>query len=132
MPFEFATAARIIFGAGTLREAGPAAAELCPGGCVVVAAGVSASRAAPLLADLEPVQHWAGLRPGSPANIPIIDRHPDFDNVFVNAGHYRYGVTMAPASAELLADLLESRTPAFDPSPYRWQAALERSWDEAS
>ncbi len=58
----------------------------------------------PALADVQPVQHWAGLRPGSPDNIPIIDRHPDFDNVFVNAGHYRYGVTMAPASAELLLD----------------------------
>jgi alcohol dehydrogenase class IV len=53
MPFEFATATRIIFGAGALREAGPAAAELCPGGCVVVVTGASAGRAAPLLADLE-------------------------------------------------------------------------------
>ncbi len=84
----------------------------------------------PALAGLEPVRHWAGLRPGSPDNIPVIDRHPDFDNVFVNAGHYRYGVTMAPASAELLVDLMEGNTPALDPAPYRWQAALERRWAE--
>jgi len=84
----------------------------------------------PILADARPVRHWAGLRPGSPGNIPVIDRHPDFDNVFVNAGHYRYGVTMAPASAELLLDLMEGRTPALDPAPYRWQAALERAWSE--
>ena len=82
----------------------------------------------PILADARPVRHWAGLRPGSPGNIPVIDRHPDFDNVFVNSGHYRYGVTMAPASAELLLDLMEGRTPALDPAPYRWQAALERAW----
>ena len=82
----------------------------------------------PALAAIQPVQHWAGLRPGSPDNIPIIDRHPDFDNVFVNTGHYRYGVTLAPASAELLVDLMEGKTPALDPAPYRWQAALERSW----
>jgi glycine oxidase len=82
----------------------------------------------PALAAIQPVQHWAGLRPGSPDNIPVIDRHPDFDNVFVNAGHYRYGVTMAPASAELLVDLMEGRAPALDPAPYRWQAALERTW----
>jgi glycine oxidase len=82
----------------------------------------------PALAGLAPVQQWAGLRPGSPDNLPVIDRHPDFDNVFVNAGHYRYGVTMAPASAELLADLMEGRAPALDPAPYRWQAALERRW----
>jgi glycine oxidase len=82
----------------------------------------------PALADMQPVQHWAGLRPGSPDNIPIIDRHPDFENVFINAGHYRYGVTLAPASAELLVDLMESKIPVLDPTPYTWQAALERRW----
>ena len=86
----------------------------------------------PDLAGLEPIRHWAGLRPGSPDNIPVIDRHPDFDNVFVNVGHYRYGVTMAPASAELLADLIEGKAPALDPAPYRWQAALERRWTDGS
>ncbi|MGK2950990.1 MAG: NAD(P)/FAD-dependent oxidoreductase, partial [Thiobacillus sp.] len=82
----------------------------------------------PALAAMQPVQHWAGLRPGAPDNIPVIDRHPDFDNVFVNTGHYRYGVTMAPASAELLVDLMEGKPPALDPAPYRWLAALARRW----
>jgi glycine oxidase len=86
----------------------------------------------PALAAIQPLQHWAGLRPGSPDNIPIIDRHPDFDNVFVNTGHYRYGVTLAPASAELLVDMMEGNTPALDPAPYRWQAALERQWTDGS
>jgi len=84
----------------------------------------------PELAEVQPIRHWAGLRPGSPGNMPIIDRHPDFDNVFVNAGHYRYGVTLAPASAELLIDLMEGCTPALDPAPYGWQAALARTWTE--
>jgi len=53
MPFEFATAGRIVFGAGTLREAGPAAAELCARGNVLVVTGAAVDRAAPLLADLE-------------------------------------------------------------------------------
>ncbi len=82
----------------------------------------------PVLGSVQPIQHWSGLRPGSPDNIPIIDRHPDFDNVYVNTGHYRYGVTMAPASAELLVDLMEDNTPALDPAPYRWQAAMLRRW----
>ena len=89
-----------------------------------------AAKLLPILNTVQPVQHWAGLRPGSPDNIPIIDRHPDFDNVFVNTGHYRYGVTMAPASAELLVDLIEGKTPALDPEPYSWQAALARSWGD--
>jgi glycine oxidase len=84
----------------------------------------------PALRDVQPIQHWAGLRPGSPDNIPIIGRHPDFENVFVNTGHYRYGVTMAPASAELLVDLMEGKSPVLDPAPYSWQAALERTWGD--
>lgn len=52
MPFEFATATRIVFGAGTLREAGPAAVELCPGGRVAVITGGSSEHAATLIADL--------------------------------------------------------------------------------
>ncbi|MFO7542762.1 MAG: FAD-dependent oxidoreductase [Thiobacillus sp.] len=86
----------------------------------------------PILGSMRPIRSWSGLRPGSPDNIPVIDRHPDFDNVFVNTGHYRYGVTMAPASAELLVDLIEGNTPALDPAPYSWQAALERRWPDGS
>lgn len=82
----------------------------------------------PILGSMQPIQHWAGLRPGSPGNIPTIDRHPDFDNVFVNTGHYRYGVTLAPASARLLVDIMTGETPVLDPAPYSWQAALSRHW----
>jgi glycine oxidase len=60
----------------------------------------------PALHDQTPVKHWAGLRPGSPDNIPTIGRHPTLENLWLNAGHFRYGVTMAPASAEILADLM--------------------------
>lgn len=60
----------------------------------------------PALSDQTPVMHWAGLRPGSPDNIPTIDRHPTLENLWLNTGHFRYGVTMAPASAEKLANLM--------------------------
>ena len=52
--------------------------------------------------------HWAGLRPGSPEGIPVIAQHPSVGNLYVNAGHHRYGLTMAPASARRLVDLLDS------------------------
>jgi glycine oxidase len=56
----------------------------------------------PELANTPPIRHWSGLRPGSPDNVPVICQHPNFDNLYLNTGHFRYGVTMAPASAELL------------------------------
>lgn len=65
-------------------------------------------------------RQWAGLRPGSPGNLPVIARHPELDNLYLNAGHFRYGLTMAPAAAELVAALILGRQPALDPAPYAW------------
>lgn len=79
-----------------------------------------ASEILPLLRDAPLVQHWSGLRPGSPDNIPVISRHPHFDNLFINSGHFRYGVTMAPASAEIMANLVLEQPQAIDIDPYRW------------
>ena len=59
MRFEFATATRIIFGPGTLREAGPLAARLLNGretSRILVVTGRSAQRAQPLLDLLESEQ----------------------------------------------------------------------------
>jgi glycine oxidase len=62
--------------------------------------------------------HWAGLRPGTPEGIPYIGFHPDVDNLSINAGHFRNGLVMGPASARLLTDLILQRTPILDPTAY--------------
>ncbi len=77
-----------------------------------------AARLLPALANAPLVKHWSGLRPGSPNNVPVIDRHPQFDNLYLNTGHFRYGVTMAPASAEILASLVCSEKPPLELQPY--------------
>ncbi|HEY5994760.1 MAG TPA: FAD-dependent oxidoreductase [Gallionellaceae bacterium] len=73
----------------------------------------------PQLAGMQPVRHWAGLRPGSPGNIPTIGRHPHIENLYLNSGHFRYGVTMAPASVEILINEIEGKPQPFDAAPYR-------------
>jgi len=73
----------------------------------------------PRLRGMLPIRHWAGLRPGSPRNIPTIGRHPRLQNLWVNSGHFRYGVTMARASAEILLNELEGAPQPFDVAPYR-------------
>jgi glycine oxidase len=62
--------------------------------------------------------HWAGLRPGTPRGVPYIGTHPEIANLSINAGHFRNGLVMGPASARLLADLILARPPIVDPSPY--------------
>lgn len=78
----------------------------------------AAHRLVPALAEAPLEHHWAGLRPGSPIGVPTIDEHPDIGGLFVNSGHFRNGVVMGPASARLLVDLIEGRTPILDPAAY--------------
>ena len=52
------------------------------------------------------VKHWSGLRPGTPHNIPTIGRHPQIENLYLNTGHFRYGVTMAPECARRIVNLM--------------------------
>ncbi|MEN8213572.1 MAG: glycine oxidase ThiO [Pseudomonadota bacterium] len=79
----------------------------------------------PVLAKCPIEHHWAGLRPCAPGGIPYIGVHPAYHNLFINAGHYRNGVVLAPASAKLVADLILGREPEVDPAPYGFDAKRE-------
>lgn len=78
----------------------------------------SAVELIPALADAEVVGHWAGLRPGSPDGIPFIGPVAGFAGLWLNCGHFRNGLVLAPASCQLLADLLLGREPIIDAAPY--------------
>jgi glycine oxidase len=60
----------------------------------------------PVLKGLSIIKHWSGLRPGTPDNLPSISRHPNIENLYLNTGHFRYGLTMAPASAALITKII--------------------------
>lgn len=64
------------------------------------------------------IKHWSGLRPGTPENMPTIGAHPSIKNLYLNTGHFRYGLTMAPASARLVSDLILGETPHINATPY--------------
>lgn len=53
---------------------------------------------------------WAGLRPLTPDGLPAVGRAPGLENVFVAAGHAMLGMTLAPATGELLAALIVDGT----------------------
>jgi glycine oxidase len=79
---------------------------------------LSAAELLPALGKMTPVGHWAGLRPGSPEGIPYIGPVGGHEGLWLNCGHYRNGLVLAPASCRLFADLLLERTPIIDPAPY--------------
>ncbi|GHB33498.1 glycine oxidase ThiO [Salinicola rhizosphaerae] len=82
----------------------------------------SALSIVPALANCPVEHHWAGLRPGSPDGVPRIGAVPGLEGLHVNAGHYRNGLVLAPASTRLLVDQLIGCEPIVDPSPYRLPA----------
>ena len=84
----------------------------------------TAAELVPAIAHAPRMEHWAGLRPGTRDNLPVIgaltERH------FVAGGHFRNGIMLAPATAEAMADLLSGSTPRVDLSafqPLRFAAA---------
>ncbi|MCU1750887.1 glycine oxidase ThiO [Pseudomonas sp. 6D_7.1_Bac1] len=78
----------------------------------------SAVELIPALAQAEVVGHWAGLRPGSPEGIPYIGAVPGVAGLWLNCGHYRNGLVLAPASCQLFADVMLGHEPVIDPAPY--------------
>ncbi len=72
----------------------------------------------PNLAVSAPPDAWAGLRPATPGNVPLIGVTA-CGNVFINSGHGTLGWTLACGSGRLLADLVEGATPEIDSRPYR-------------
>ena len=72
----------------------------------------------PALKNQPIIKHWSGLRPGTPENMPTISVHPSIENLYLNTGHFRYGLTMAPASAQLVVDLMLGEKPHLDATPY--------------
>lgn len=52
---------------------------------------------------------WKGLRPCSPDGLPYIGFAPNYTNVLVGSGHSMMGVSLAPATGKLLAELHEQK-----------------------
>jgi D-amino-acid dehydrogenase len=67
----------------------------------------------------EPIlEEWYGWRPMTSDSIPIIDRSPALENVMIAAGHNMLGLSMAPATGKLVAELLTGVPQHVDPASY--------------
>jgi D-amino-acid dehydrogenase len=61
---------------------------------------------------------WYGWRPMTWDSLPIIGRLPKLANAFVAAGHNMLGLTLAPVTGRLIAELVTGQTPHLDVAPY--------------
>ncbi|MFM9916274.1 MAG: D-amino acid dehydrogenase [Rhizobacter sp.] len=67
----------------------------------------------PGVADTSQPNYWAGLRPSTPDNIPIIGLSP-IDRLWINAGHGTLGWTHGAGSGRALAELMSGKRPAIE------------------
>jgi len=67
----------------------------------------------PNACDWQNVEYWAGLRPSTPSNVPLIGR-TRYPNLYLNTGHGTLGWTMGPGSGKALADLIDGIRPDVD------------------
>ncbi|MFN4337285.1 MAG: NAD(P)/FAD-dependent oxidoreductase [Candidatus Nitrosocaldus sp.] len=90
--------------------------ELCSIGSAIVEGNfdklLELARKYIAMGDVAIVDRWVGYRPCTPDGLPIIGRIGDdgydhYSNLIVAGGHCRLGITLAPATARLVASLVE-------------------------
>jgi D-amino-acid dehydrogenase len=69
--------------------------------------------------DHENKEEWFGFRPMTMDGLPFIDRSPRLRNVMIAAGHNMIGLSAAPGTGKLVADIMAGAPPHIEPHPYR-------------
>ena len=118
-------ASGLIYAGTTLEEVGFDARPTAEGVAGILS---HVPRLVPRVSDATFSHAWAGLRPGSADDLPLLGRLPGWRGVSVAGGHFRNGIMLAPITGELMADLLSGRRPrlpleAFDPARFLVRAA---------
>ena len=74
----------------------------------------------PFLNEREPFHRWAGLRPATQDGYPLLGALDHLPHIILASGHYRNGILLGPATAQVIGDLMEGKEPPvnlrfFDP-----------------
>ncbi|MGH7738832.1 MAG: glycine oxidase ThiO [bacterium] len=77
-----------------------------------------AQRALPELENVLMDDSWAGLRPGSPDGWPFLGKLPDWEGVWLAAGHFTHGLLLSAATGQLIAQDLLGEKPTIELSPF--------------
>jgi len=65
-----------------------------------------------------PHKIWTGQRPSTPDSLPVLGAAGGRPGLWLCFGHGTYGMTAAPPSGRLLAELITSTPTSIDPEPY--------------
>ncbi|EMI22638.1 secreted protein containing FAD dependent oxidoreductase domain protein [Rhodopirellula maiorica SM1] len=68
--------------------------------------------------DGEAKETWYGWRPMTWDSLPIIGATPNLDNAFLATGHNMLGLSLAPSTGRLIAELVTRQPPHIDAAPF--------------
>lgn len=77
----------------------------------------AAVKLVPALGQARMLEDWAGLRPGTPDDLPILGP-TETAGYFVATGHFRDGILLAPVTAQVMAQVITGVHPDYDLSPF--------------
>lgn len=63
-------------------------------------------------------QRWMGLRPSLPDSLPVLDKSPLHENVYLAVGHQHLGLTWGAKTAKLMAQLISKQSTSIDLKPF--------------
>jgi len=84
-----------------------------------------AAEVLPGILELQIEEAFAGLRPGTPDNAPVVGTDPADERIVWATGHFRNGILLCPLTAELVADELTGGRPDHALRPERFAATTE-------
>lgn len=83
-----------------------------------------AQRYIPMLTKGELVRCWAGIRPGTPDELPYIGPVRELQGLWIAAGHYRNGILLSAGTAKLMTEAITTGKDTFIPHAFRPERAL--------
>jgi D-amino-acid dehydrogenase len=64
--------------------------------------------------DFAGIRPWRGLRPCSPDGLPYLGRTAKFSNLIIATGHAMMGMSLSPATGQIVSEIISGEKPRFD------------------
>lgn len=78
----------------------------------------------PILKEMKISRAWAGIRPGTPDQMPYIGRLDPIENMIVASGHYRNGILLSPWTGQVVSQIIHGKE--ADLSPFNPLRAISK------
>lgn len=84
-----------------------------------------AMKCLPVLESVNLKRCWAGLRPATPDELPILGGMPETSGYINACGHFRTGILTSAITGKLINEIIRGLPPSIDPEPFLYKRFLD-------